>query len=165
MVPQKELLCLKKRGQLNIRKRRSLFCSENLESPPLLLTHFRTFCPLPPLQTTKEKVQITADNLCQKRLGDLKESNDLITCMIVNTKRQNRPKDPKDLNDLNTCMSLKTKRQKRPKDPKDLNDLETCMILKTKKPKRPEYPKNLNDLKTCLILRLKDQKDRKTQKT
>ena len=34
MVPQKELLCLKKRGQLNIRKLRALFGSENLEPPP-----------------------------------------------------------------------------------------------------------------------------------
>ena len=37
MVPQKELSCLKKRGQLNIRKRRAFFCSDNLEPPPPLL--------------------------------------------------------------------------------------------------------------------------------
>ena len=33
MVPQKELSCLKKQGQLNIRKRCALFCSESLEPP------------------------------------------------------------------------------------------------------------------------------------
>ena len=43
MVPQKEL-CLKKRGQLNIRKRGALFCSENLE-PPIL--SFLYLSPLP----------------------------------------------------------------------------------------------------------------------